>query len=89
MTGIVTGEFYVEAGCIASFVDFIGKHGQRPQGNAVAGFDNIQVVVADRIGKHGGHQGSGTGGGTHPQNVVVTPLDIHAVAVHQGVHTRS
>ena len=40
----------------------------------------------DGVGQHGGHQRPGAGGGAHPQNVVVAPLNVHAVVVQQGVH---
>ena len=38
------------------------------------------------VGEDGGHQGAASGGGPHPQHVVVAPLDVHIVVVHQGVH---
>ena len=80
------GELDLKAAGITVLVDFVGKNGQWPQGNAIAGFDYIQIVVADGIGKHRGDQSPGAGGGTHPQNIVVTPLNVHAMAVHQAVH---
>src|SRR5699024_6773000 len=62
------------------------KDAQRPQGNAVAGFDYIQVVVADGVAQHRGNQSPGAGGGAHPQNVVVAPLNVHIVGLHERIH---
>ena len=71
---------------VAVLVHLVGEDGQGPQGDTVAGLDDLQVVVVDGVGQHRGHQRPGTGGGAHPQNIVVAPLDVHAVVVQQGVH---
>ena len=83
---VVAGELDLEPGDVASLVYRVGKHTQRAQGDAVAGFDNIQIVVAQGVEQHRGYQCAGAGGSAHPQNVVVAPLDIHVVIVQQGVH---
>ena len=82
----IAGELYVETAEITVLVHFIGKYGKRPQGNTVTGFNHVQIVVADGVAEHCGYQSTGTGSCAHPQNIVVAPLNIHAVAVHQGIH---
>ena len=32
------------------------------------------------------NQSTGSGRSSHPKNIVVTPLNIHAVVLHQGIH---
>ena len=82
---LLPGELDGEAAHIAVPVDLVGKDRQGAQGDAVAGLDDLQVVVAQGVGQHRGHQGAGAGGRPHPQHVVVAPLDVHAVVVQQGV----
>ena len=84
--GIISGEFHGEAGYIAVFIDFVGKHRERTQGDAVTGFDHFQVVVVDGVGEHRCNQCAAAGGGTHPEYIVVAPLDIYAVIVQQRIH---
>ena len=45
----------------------------------------------DGIGHDGGDQGAAAGGGAHPEDVVVAPLDVHVVVLHQVVqdHVRA
>ena len=86
LLGVVSGEFGGKAGAVAILVDLIGKKGQRPQRNAVTGLDDLQIVVVDGVGEYGGHQCAAPGGGSHPQHIVVAPLDVHGVVIHEGVH---
>ena len=79
------GQFDMERGKISILIDFVGENRQGPQGNAVTGLDDLQIVIVNGIRKHSGNQCAGTGGGTHPQNVVVAPLNVHTVHVEQAV----
>ena len=83
---IGAGELDVEAMGIAVPVDLVGEDGKRPQGDTVTGFDDLQIVVMDGVAQHCGNQSPGAGTGAHPQNVVIAPLDVHAVAGKQAVH---
>ena len=83
---VVPGQLDGEAGAVGVPVDLVGEEGQGPQGDAVAGLDDLQVVVVDGVGEHRGHQGAAAGGGPHPQHVVVAPLEVHRVVGEQGVH---
>ena len=83
--GVFVGQLHLKTVDVAVLVYLVGKDRQRPQRDAVARLDDFQIVVAQRVGQYGGHQGAGAGGGPHPQHVVVAPLDIHAVVVHQRV----
>ena len=49
MRGVGAGELYGEAADVAVTVGFVGKHRERPQGNAVTGFDHFEVVVVDGV----------------------------------------
>ena len=85
-TRVIVHQLYLEAMGIRILIDLVGKNTQRPQGNAIARLDHIQIVVMDGIGQHRGHHSPGATGRAHPENIVVAPLDIHAVAGHQTVH---
>ena len=86
LVGVGAGELDSKAVNVAVLIYLVGKDGQGAQGDAVACLNHFQVVVVDGVGQHGGHQGAGAGGGAHPENVVVAPLDVHAVVVQQRVH---
>src|SRR5699024_723415 len=79
LVGVIAGELDGEAAGVAVLVYLVGENGQGTQGDAVARLDNLQVVIVDGVGQHRGHQGAGSGGGPHPQNVMVAPLDVHTV----------
>ena len=86
MRGVRLRELHGKAGYVAVFVDLIGKNREGTQRDAVTCLQNLEVVVVDGVGEHGGHQGTTAGSGAHPENVVVAPLDIHAVIVQERVH---
>ena len=86
VVGVVPGELGLEAGAVAVPVDLVGEEGQGAQGDAVAGLNDLQIVVVDGVGEHRGHQGAAAGGGAHPQHIMVAPLDVHVVVLHEGVH---
>ena len=75
-----------EALDVAVTVSFVRKQGKRTQADAVAGFDNIEVVVGDGVTQYSCDAGAAAGGRAHPQHIVVAPLDIDRVVVHQHVH---
>ena len=82
MGGVLVGELDLKAVDIAVLVHLVGKHRQGAQGDTIAGFDDLQVVVAEGVCQNSGHQGTGAGGRPHPQYVVVAPLNVHAVVLH-------
>ena len=83
---VIAGELDLEAGGVAVFIDLVGKDGEGTQRDTVAGLDDLQIVVMERVGKHRGYQCAAAAGSTHPENVMVAPLDVHAVVIHQRVH---
>ena len=66
-------------------VDLGGKQRQRPQADAVAHLDGVQIAVGKGVVEGIGDTGAAAGGGAHPQNIVVAPLDIHPVMCHQVI----
>ena len=62
------------------------KHGQRPQIDAVAVLQHVEAVVADGDTQHIADAGQVSCGRAHPGDVVVSPLDVHIVEVHQFLH---
>jgi len=74
------------AGIIA--VDLGRKHRQRTEIDAITIFENIKAVVADTEPDHIGHAGQATCCRSHPEDVVVAPLDIDIMEINQGIHDR-
>ena len=62
-----------------------GEAGQRQQVDAVAVLQHVEVVVAGRQTDDVGDRGRVAGRGTHPEDVVVAPLDVVAVVLRQRV----
>ena len=63
-----------------------GKCGQRQQVDAVAVLEHAVVAVSQGDAQHVGDAAVIACGGTHPQDVVVTPLDVKVVEAAQDVH---
>ena len=64
----------LQAGVV--LIVFHGKGSQRDEVDAVSLFDGCQVSVAQRQAQHIADAGIVARTGTHPQHVVVTPLDV-------------
>ena len=67
-------------------VNLFGERRQRPQIDAVADLQHVEVVVADIHAQQIGDAGPVSGRRAHPHDVVVAPLKIHIVKVHQEIH---
>ena len=67
-------------------VGVVGKDREGAKRDAVAGLHDLKVVVVNGIGQHRCHQRAAAGGRAHPKDVVIAPLDIHAVMLQQRVH---
>ena len=67
-------------------VDLRRKHGQRAEIDSVTVLKNVKSVVADRNPEHITDAGQITCGCAHPGDIVVAPLDIYIVEVHELVH---
>ena len=63
-----------------------GKQCERPQADAIAGFQQIHVVILQTSAHDGGHAYGVAGGRAHPENIMVAPFDVHGVVIHQKVH---
>ena len=63
-----------------------GKCGQRQQIDSVSFFQNIQVPIPRADADHIGDASPLACGSTHPQHVMIAPLDIHRVMLHQFFH---
>ena len=66
-------------------VNFFGEGRQRPQIDAVAHLQHVKIVVADVHAQQIGDTGPVAGRRAHPHDVVVAPLKIHIVIVHEKV----
>ena len=66
-------------------VDLGGEHGQRPQIDAVAVLQQIEVVVAHAPPQDAGHAGLVAQVGADPGDVVVAPLDVYVVETAQFI----
>ena len=71
---------------IAVLVNLICKDGQRPQGDAVTCLNDIQIIIMNGVGQHRCHQSPGAGSSTHPEDVVIAPLDVYRMVRQQLIH---
>ena len=62
------------------------KGGQGQQVDAVAVLEHAMIAVAQRYAQHIGNAAVVAGSSTHPQDIVVSPLDIEVVETAQDVH---
>ncbi len=69
-------------------ITFHRQLGQRYQVDAVSVLEDIQIAVLGRDPDHIGDTGSAPGGCSHPDHIVVAPLNIHRVMSHQIVHNQ-
>ena len=70
-------------------VVLIGLQGQGGQGqhiDAVAILQNVQIPVTGTDTKDGGDAGHLTGSRSHPEDIMIAPLDIQTVIGHELVH---
>ena len=66
-------------------VGFHGERGQRQEADPVTVAQRFHVAVAQRAAHHVGDAGLAPGGRAHPQDVVVAPLDVDLMMLHQVV----
>ena len=64
------------------------KHGQRAQIYAVPILQNIKAVVADGNPKHIADTGRIPCDRPHPGDIMIAPLDIHIMKIHQFIHNQ-
>ena len=64
----------------------IGKGDELAQRDAVVVLEDLVIVVAQVVAQHRGDAGGLTGRSTHPQQVVVAPLDVERMVGEQAVH---
>ena len=69
----------------AVLIGFLGEGDHIPQADAVAVFHNVQGVVLQRQIQHAGDASLAARRRAHPEDVVVAPLDVHAVVGHQQI----
>ena len=67
-------------------IRFCRKQGQLPQRNTVSPLQNFCIAIGKGIAQYPGNTARAASSGTHPQDVVIAPLDIHGVMTHQDVH---
>ena len=63
-----------------------GKGRQRYQIDTVAFLQRIQIAVACGIADHGRDTGHIPRSGAHPDHIVIAPLDIQRMVMHQRIH---
>ncbi len=67
----------------------VGAHRQirqRNQIDAVIILQRVEIAVLRADADHIGDARRVAGGRTHPQDIVIAPLDVHRVIIHQAVH---
>ena len=62
------------------------KHRQLAEIDPISILEDIKAIIADRDPQNGTDAGKVAGSCAHPGDIVVAPLDIHIVEVHQLVH---
>ena len=75
-----------EAGAGVVPISLQGELGQGAHVDAVAVFQKVVVVVAQADAHGVGDAAAVAGGGAHPEDVVVAPLDVHVALLFQLVH---
>ena len=58
-------------------IGVLGEPFKPAQADAVAAFQRVKVVVRQRRFQHCHNAKRASGGGTHPDNIVVAPLNVH------------
>ena len=62
-------------------------HGrQRTKIDAVSDFQHIEIVITDIHSQHVGDAGPVACSCAHPYDIVISPLEIHIVIIHEKVH---
>ena len=67
-------------------VNLHGKSSKRHHIDSITILQNIQIAVTDTIADHCGHTGSLSYSGAHPYHIMVSPLNIQRMIIHQSVH---
>ena len=67
-------------------INLLREGGQRPQVDSISHFQHIEVVIADIHPQHVGNACPVACGRTHPDDIVVAPLEVHFMIVHQEIH---
>ena len=65
-----------------------GKRSQRHHIDSVSILQNVQIAVADAVSDHRCHAGSLSHSGSHPHHVMVSPLDVKGMVIHQAIHDK-
>ena len=86
--GVVGIDFGLECFTIVVAVGLHSEGSQWHEVDAVAVFQSGHVAVAQGDAQHVGDASLAAGGGTHPQRVVVAPLEVELAVVHQRVHNK-
>ena len=75
----------LEHGSVSVAILLRGEHRERQQVDAVAVFEHVEVVILHAVAHRSGDADVAAGGRTHPHHVVVAPLNVHIVVLHQVV----
>ena len=70
---------------LARPVGCLGEQGELAQGDAVGALEDLEGVVADVVADHRGEARGRAGGGAHPDDVVVAPLQVNGVILHEAI----
>ena len=71
---------------LAGGIGGVGEGDKLAQRDAVVVLENLVVVIAQVVAQHRGDAGGLAGGGAHPQQIVVTPLNVERMIGEQAVH---
>ena len=78
--------FGLETGARVISISLLGKCRERKQIDPVAFLQDIQIPIARAVPDDIGDAGQLTAGCAHPLDIVIPPLYIQAVVVHENVH---
>ena len=67
-------------------VGFQGKGCKGNQIDPVALLQCVQIPIPRRSPQNRGNTGKMPAGGSHPDNIVISPLNIHGMVLHQRIH---
>ena len=67
-------------------INLQGKIGQRHQINAVIILQCRQISISGTNSNHIGNTGRLSGSGSHPEQIMIPPLNIHRMVIHQMIH---
>ena len=70
---------------VVGAVGGLGEERELAQGDAIRSLEDLEGVVANVVANHRGEARGRSRGGAHPDDVMVAPLQVHRVVLHEAV----